>query len=45
MIKTADFFLRLLLLTKKEANLEINKIGDFNKEYVYFKKVQSLLKD
>ena len=45
MRKTADLFLRLLLLTKKEANLEINKIEDFKKEFVYFKRVQKILKD
>lgn len=42
---TADLFLRLLPMTKKEANLEINKLEDFKDKFVYFKRVQKIMKD
>jgi hypothetical protein len=45
MVKTADVFLRLLLLTRKEANAEVNNMMDFKGEFIYFKRVQKILKE
>ena len=43
--KTAELFSRLLLLTRKEANLEVNKMENFKEEFKYFKVIQKVLKD
>jgi len=45
MVKTADVFLRLLLLTRKEANAEVNKMENFKEEFIYFKRVLKILKE
>ena len=45
MVKTADVFLRLLLLTRKEANAEVNKMENFKEEFIYFKRIQKILKE
>ena len=37
-IKTAETFEKLLQMSKKDANLEINKM-EFNKEFDYFKSI------
>jgi len=45
MVKTADIFLRLLLLSRKEANAEVNKMENFKEEFNYFKRIQKILKE
>ena len=43
-IKCADIFTNLFSMSRKEANLEVNKMKDFEKEFAFFKRTMVILK-